>query len=132
MSEIFPLLQSALTLITKCVSFFVLQSVLKFVTKCVRSFITKCVEFYYKVRQVLQSASRCITKCVRYYKVWRLLQSELVQFSSLETLQLKNWSPNLIPLINILRTRWCSLRQWIFETASQIFFHSLEVLANVV
>ena len=50
--------------------------------------ITKCVKPYYKVRQlfVLQSVSKLITKCVgsiitkcvSYYKVWRLLQSELV------------------------------------------------------
>ena len=58
---------------------FVLQSALKFITKCVGSIITKCVKNYYKVCQVLQSASMCITKCVKYYKVWRLLQSELVQ-----------------------------------------------------
>ena len=54
-------------------------------------FITKCVNFYYKVRQlfVLQSALIFITKCVRpfitkcvkvYYKVRQVLQSvELLQ-----------------------------------------------------
>ena len=48
-----------------------------FITKCVDFYykvrqlcITKCVSFlYYKVRQVLQSVSKCITKCGRYYKV---------------------------------------------------------------
>ena len=35
--------------------------------------VTDC---YYKVRQVLQSATDFITKCVKYYKVWQLLQSE--------------------------------------------------------
>ena len=40
------------------------------------SSITKC-NCYYKVLQVLQSATDFIRKRVRYYKVWQLLQSDM-------------------------------------------------------
>ena len=45
--------------ITKCDSYFI--------TKCDSYFITKCDKCYYKVRQVLQSATG-ITKCDDYHK----------------------------------------------------------------
>ena len=47
----------------------------KFITNCEAYFITKCDKCYYKVRQVLQSATVLlqsaigITKCDDYYKV---------------------------------------------------------------
>ena len=57
--------------ITKCdssVYYRVRQGV---ITKCDSYFITKCDKRYYKVRQVLQSATSVIAKCDRYYKVRR-------------------------------------------------------------
>ena len=48
------------------------------VTNCDNFFITKCDTFYYRLRQVLQSAM-IFTNCDRYYKVRWLLQIATVQ-----------------------------------------------------
>ena len=74
--SISSLLQSATSVITKCDSFFItkcdgllLQSATAFILQSATRAITKCDryykvwQFYYKVRQVLQSAT-IITKCV--------------------------------------------------------------------
>ena len=60
--SISSLLQSATSVITKCDSFFYYKVRWSVIRKCGSFFITKCDKCYYKVRQVLQSAT-IITKC---------------------------------------------------------------------
>ena len=52
--------------ITKCDSFFYYKVRWSVITKCDSFFITKCDKCYYKVRQVLQSAT-IITECDSTY-----------------------------------------------------------------
>ena len=66
--------------ITKCDSYFIIKCDKRYykvrqVLQSATSVITKCDKCYYKVRQVLQSATSVITKCDRYYKVWRYTRS---------------------------------------------------------
>ena len=69
------LLQSATSVITKCDSFFYYKVRWSVITKCDSFFITKYDKCYYKVRQLLQSATILlqsatgIAKCDDYYKV---------------------------------------------------------------